>query len=165
MDLSATLGHTTLGGSQRPYNPFSEAHNMMPHPRRCPTVRGHLRAVGGYAQRRFRCCLCKGIAYRRLHCLRFAYRLTLRQRSLRGWRHRRRDKREVFIQESPAVVTDVDVFSGEIRDFSRGMLAGFLFFRWQQSERSACFILLVQKRRLFRWFWPTRVVVLSDQGG
>jgi len=37
-----------------------------------------------------------GGAYRRLHCLRFAYRLTLRQSDLWEWRHRRIDKREVL---------------------------------------------------------------------
>ena len=61
------------------------------------------------------------------------------------------------------MVAEGDVI-GKIHDGRGWMLAGLLFFRWQQETFRGSLFFLVRREDLFRSFWATRVVVLSDYG-
>ena len=67
---------------------------------------------------------------------------------------------QVFIEQSIAMVADRNVV-GQNHDELRGMGTGFLFFRRHKIDLRNCSYFLVQRRRLFGWFYATRVVVLE----
>ena len=72
------------------------------------------------------------------------------------------DEFEVVVKEAVAVVTNRDIV-GKHDDVHGRVRTGFLSFRWHQIDLRNCSYFLV-RRGLFGWFWPTRVVVLSDYG-
>ena len=72
------------------------------------------------------------------------------------------DEPEVFVKEPVAVVAEGDII-GQKDDVRARVRTGFLSFRGEQIHLRNCSSFLV-RRGLFGWFWPTRVVVLSDYG-
>src|SRR5262249_15649657 len=93
------------------------------------------------------------------------------------------NKHKVLIQKAVAVMADNNVIR-EMYDFREGMGTGYLFFRWptgttweqlgpnwyqlgffsEKIDIINCSLFLVRRRGLFGSFWPTGVVVLTDQG-